>query len=126
MMKKRIDLVCVLTTLLLACILMLAACASVPPPTDKISNLEIVINRARQNEAGKYAPLELRLAEEKLQDAKAAVAEGENEEAAQLADKGMADARLAEAKARAEKTRRLSDEMADSVDNLRDEIERNQ
>lgn len=121
--KRSIRIVTMLTAL---AALFLAACAGTPPPTEKISNVEMMIQRARQNEADKYAPLELRLAEEKLQAAKSAMAEDENEEAHKKADQALADAKVAEAKARAEKARRLSDEMSESVDTLRQEIEKKQ
>ena len=124
--KRRILMVRMLAVFTACCALFLAACAGTPPPTEKISNVEMMIQRARQNEADKYAPLELRLAEEKLQEAKAAMAEDENETAHKKAEKALADARVAEAKARAEKARRLTDEMSDSVDTLRQEIERKQ
>ncbi len=124
MRKKQILNVPMLTTFAALAALFLAACAGTPPPTEKISNVEMMIQRARQNEADKYAPLELRLAEEKLKEARSAMDEDENEEAHKKADQALADARLAEAKARAEKARRLSDEMSESVDNLRQEIER--
>lgn len=124
--KRQIRSVKMLAILTACCLLFLAACAGTPPPTEKISNVEMMIQRARQNEADKYAPLELRLAEEKLQEAKADMAEDENEAAHKKADQALADAKLAEAKARAEKARRLSDEMSDSVDTLRQEIERKQ
>ncbi len=126
-MKKRQNrFIHFLAAMMAGCVLLLAACAGAPAPTEKISNVEMMIQRARQNEADKYAPLELRLAEENLQHAKAAMADGKNEAARKKADQALADARVAEAKARAEKAKKLSDEMAESVDTLRDEIERKQ
>lgn len=122
--KNRVRTVQLLAVMIACGALFLSACAGTPPPTEKVSNVEMMIQRARQNEADKYAPLQLRLAEENLQEAKAAMAEDENDLAHKKADKALADAKVAEAKARAERARRLTDEMSDSVDTLRQEIER--
>jgi len=95
---------------------------TVAPPVREISNTEMTINQARESEAVKYAPLELRLAEDNLNAAKAAVKNEEYEKAQKLADKALADANLAMAKTNAAKAKEFAAELQDSIKSLQDEI----
>ncbi len=105
-------------------LLFLAACASTPPPSDKLANVGMAIQRARESEAQKYAPLELKLAVEKYEKAKDAVEEEEYERARRLADEALIDAQLAESKAKAEKQKKIAQDMQESVETLREELKR--
>jgi hypothetical protein len=71
-----------------------------------------------------HAPLELRLAEEKLAEAKALVNQKEYVAADRLLDEALIDANLAEAISGTEKERINSAKMRETVDALRKEIER--
>ena len=101
----------------------ISACSG-SPPIDKIANVEMLINQARENNASTYAPLELKFAQEKLIEAKVMVDNKLYEKARLTAEEAMIDAKLAEAKSRASKAKKLANEMKDSIDTLRDEIDR--
>ncbi len=86
-------------------LLLLMSCgAKETPPLDEISELVAAITRARESGAEKYAPLELRFAEKKLLEARAAMKDKEFDEARHKAREALADARFAEAKSLAEKS----------------------
>jgi hypothetical protein len=105
--------------------LLLCGCASPGvAPVEKISTVEKAIQEARDSNATVSAPLELRRAEDKLTEAKAAMKEEEFEKARRLADEALIDANLAEATARSEKAKKTTKAMSDDIDILRREIER--
>ncbi len=105
--------------------LLLCGCASTEvAPVEKISTVEKAIQEARDSNATVSAPLELRHAEDKLKEAKAAMKEEEFEKARRLADEALLDANLAEATARSEKSKKTTQEIRDDIDTLRREIER--
>jgi hypothetical protein len=104
---------------------LLAGCGSKGvAPTDKLSNVEITVNGAKTNEAYTYAPYEIKLAEEGLQNAKDAIAKENYEEAGKLLDQALLDARLADSKAQSARAKSSAKELSDSVDTLKKEIER--
>jgi len=84
----------------------------------------MVIQGARSSQAETYAPLPLKLAEEKLAEAKAAMAEEDYDGARRSAEAALADAELAQSRAKSEKAIRLSEDMEKSVRSLQEEIER--
>jgi hypothetical protein len=105
--------------------LLLGGCASKgEPPTDKLALVETSVTHAKESEAYTYAPLEIKLAEEKLAQAKQKIAEKEYDQARVLLDQALVDARLAESKSQSEKTKRGAQEMKDSIETLRKETER--
>jgi hypothetical protein len=105
--------------------ILIGGCASTEvAPVEKISNVEKAIQEARASNATVSAPLELRHAEDKLKEAKAAMKEEEFEKARILADEALIDANLAEATSRSEKAKKTTKEMRDNIDTLRREIER--
>jgi len=111
--------------LLLCCAFLLVACAgNAVPPVKEISTVEKELSVARGSDAEIYAPLELRYAEDKLRDAKSALAREEYDKARQLTEEASINAKLAEAKASAEKEKKLVQETKDNIDILRKEIER--
>ncbi len=73
-----------------------------------------------------YAPMELKLARDKISAAREAVEKEEFVQAKRLADEALMDAKLAEAKAQAERTKKITQEMKDSIETLRHEIDRKQ
>jgi len=95
-----------------------AGCAGRRPPTAKMSAAVTRVVVAEDADASHYAPLEMRLAREKLARAQKAEHEHDNDEAERLAEQSSADAELAQAKASAEKARRNADEMRKAVDAL--------
>jgi hypothetical protein len=91
-----------------------------------IAGAESAIKEAQSSTATIHAPLDLKLAEDKLSAANAAVKKEEFVEAKRLADEALVDAKLAEAKSLSEKAKKRAREMRDSVEALRQEIQRKQ
>lgn len=102
-------------------VLLMTGCASDQKAKANIARAEIEIRRAREANAINYAPLELRLAEEKLQQAKKASDDDKGKEARRLADEAQADARVAEAKSRATRTAGVEQQIREDVTVLRQE-----
>jgi len=101
----------------------LIACSG-SPPIDTIANVEMFINQAREHDAISYAPLELKLAGEKLIEARVLMDNKHYEKARSKAEEALVDAKLAASRSRAEKAKKMAQEMQDSIDTLRREIER--
>ena len=80
--------------------LALTGCASVPPPNDSMNQAQNQLQMARDAGAADYAPVDLGFAQDKFQQAQAAMAERKYADAANLAEESRADAELAQAKAR--------------------------
>jgi len=95
-------------------------------PPEQIANTEKTIGEARDSNATVHAPLELKLADEKLQAAKAAVDKKEYDQARRLLEEAQVNADLANAKSGSTKARQVAKEMRDSINALRQEIERTQ
>jgi PBP1b-binding outer membrane lipoprotein LpoB len=108
----------VLTTLLLA------GCASTPPPTAQLQAAQQAIASAERTEAGRFAAAELGSARSKLASADQAVAEKRMIAAAQLADESRADAELASAKTSYAKAAAVNEDMKRSTGVLVDEMQR--
>jgi DNA gyrase inhibitor GyrI len=105
--------------------LVIAACASTPPPTAQLQAAEQAISNAERTEAGRYAATELSEARTKLASANNAVQDKEMIAASQLADESRAAAQLASAKTASVKARAVNDEMKTSTGTLIDEMQRN-
>lgn len=88
-----------------------------------LKNAEAAIRAAQSAEAASYAPLELRIAEDKLSAAKTAGNEEEYDKAGMLADEARVDAQLAEQKAEAEKAQRATQEIRESIEGLNQAIQ---
>jgi hypothetical protein len=85
---------------------------------------DIAVREAEESGAGERAPLELRLAHEKLERAKRAVDDDEYDLARLLAEEAYVDARLAEARARSEKARQDAEDVRRTADAIREEANR--
>lgn len=120
MFKKR-NLVFFLTSLL---VLGAAACASVSPPTAEISAAETAIRQAESLGAGELAPLQMRIAREKLDEARAIVQKGERDHmrrAKRLAEDAAVEGRLAEETARTAARTKTRNEAQQTMDAMRRE-----
>ncbi len=84
----------------LALALILAGCATVPPPNDVMNLAQTRLQMARNAGAADYAPVDLGFAQDKFQQAQAAMADRKYADAANLAEESRADAELAQAKAK--------------------------
>jgi hypothetical protein len=80
-------------------LLALAGCATMPPPNDAMNLAQARLQAARDADASDYAPVDLGFAQDKFQQAQAAMAERKYADAANLAEESRADAELARAKA---------------------------
>lgn len=103
----------------------LAGCAGATPPVDAVSTAEMAVNRAIDARAAQHAPLQLRLAQEKLERAKASLNEEDYEAARRQAEQAGADARLAEAKARSQSASQHGEEVEQTIEILERESDRN-
>ena len=86
--------------LLAAAVLALGGCASAPPPDAAMNEAQTALQSARQAGAADYDPVDLGNAQDKFQQAQAAMADRKYAAAADLAEESRADAELARAKAR--------------------------
>ncbi len=90
----------VVSSLTLGALLTLGGCATVPPPDSSMNLAQNQLQAARDAGAADYAPVDLGFAQDKFQQAQAAMAERKYADAATLAEESGADAELARAKAR--------------------------
>jgi len=105
--------------------LMLAACASTPPPNTQITAAESAIAHAEQAQVADYSSPELVEARKDLAAAKAEIANKNMTTAARLAQKAELNADLAAAKAAAVKAKTVNDEMKKSTTVIKQEMQRN-
>jgi hypothetical protein len=102
----------------------LAACASGPAPDAEMAAAELALGQAEDADAAARAPAPYALARDKLERARAAMADGEDIEARRLAEQALVDAQLAEAAARSTIARENAEELRQSIETLREELAR--
>jgi type IV secretory pathway TrbF-like protein len=105
--------------------LMLAACASTPPPLVALDAAKQAIAVADQAHIADAASPELAEARTKLSAADSAVTAKHMNEAERLAQESRVDAELAFARSEAAKNQAVNDEMLKSTDTLSHEMQRN-
>lgn len=105
------------------CLLLLAACASTPPPSEQLAVGRAAVERAT-GPAAAEAPTELAAARDKISRANVAFAKENYVLARQLAEQAEADATLAEAKARSVRADRALAEVRAGIRQLREEMDR--
>lgn len=110
-----------LTVAALSAAVILAGCASAPPPTSQLATAQQAVNSADSARSAEFAPLELRTAREKLFQAEQANLEKDYDRARHLAEQAEWDARVAERKAQAEKARRTVEAAKQGTQELREE-----
>jgi hypothetical protein len=104
----------------------LTACASMPePPLQQLQAAELAITSAEQAGVADYSAPQLNQAREKLASARTAVVQEEMVLAARLADESKVEADLASANAEMLKAKAVNAEMQDSIDTLKQELQRN-
>ena len=99
-------------------------CAARRGPTPRVQSAEVALREAEVSGSAQYAPLELRLAREKLDQARRAMDDDDRDRAWRLSEEALADAQLAEAKTNSEKARRNAEEVRKSIEALRTEATR--
>jgi hypothetical protein len=102
--------------------LALVACASTPVPTDDVERSSMLVQGALAAEAEIYAPVELKFAQDRVAQAREALAGGDHRLAARLAAQAAADAELALARARVARLRAAADAQAEENAKLRAEL----
>lgn len=109
---------------LLGAALSFGGCASVPRPEGELSAADLALRKAEQADAAHHAPLDMRQARDRYDEARAAAADGRNLEARRLAESAAVDAQLAETKARAARAKEAADEIREDIESLRSEAQR--
>jgi Domain of unknown function (DUF4398) len=105
--------------------LIATSCASARPMADsKVGQADRAVVDAQQAGATANASMELTTAQNKLKDAQAAIAKRDYEEAIKLADQSTVDADYARAKSINQRTSKAIEEMKQSQQVLRQELER--
>ena len=102
----------------------MAGCASVPKPTEQIAVSKSAITNAVRAGGAEHAPVELKTAQDKMDQANRAMVKEDYEDARRLAEEAQVDARLAEKKAESAKARKAALVMGDDIRVLREEINR--
>jgi hypothetical protein len=92
---------------------------TVQPPKDSIAAADLAVKQALNSNASESAPLDLRLAVDKLDRAKVAMSQNDNTLARRLAEEALVDAQVAEAKTGSDEARRTVIEAQKTLDNLR-------
>ena len=102
----------------------LVGCGSTPQPRPEVGQAERAVDQALATEgAMEHAPLEIQKARDKLNGARAAMHEERYADANRLADEALVDAELARAKAEAATLARNADELARTIERLREEAQ---
>ncbi len=92
-------------------------------PREKISGGEKALVEAKESNASVNAPGELKAAEDKLAEAKAAFGKKDYEQATRLAEQVSVDADYARAKGASEKAKKKAEELRQNIKTLRQDIE---
>ncbi len=104
-------------------LVLLAVCASTPPPSEELAVSRAAVERAT-GPAAADAPITLSSAREKLDRANVAYANKDDDLARQLPEQATAEATLAEAQARSARSERALSEVREGIRQLRDEMNR--
>ncbi len=102
----------------------MSGCSARNYPAAIVSQAEIAVWEASESRAPQHAPLELRVAREKVEAAKQALKSENYESARRLAEQALVDAQLAKAKADSQFARQNAEELQKTLDALRIEAER--
>ncbi len=99
-------------------------CSTPRKPAQEVEKADLAIASANTSGAPTDAPLELQIAREKAEKAKAAIRDKDFKLAQRLAEQAQVDAQLAEAKAESESARASATELEHTIEVLRTEAER--
>jgi hypothetical protein len=101
----------------------LMSCSNVTPPLDAISTADMAVNRAIDAKSAQLAPLDLRLAREKLDLAKTQMGKQDYVHARWLAEEARVDGRVAEARAKAQTASDNTREVQQTMQRLHHDVE---
>ncbi|MEZ4483824.1 MAG: DUF4398 domain-containing protein [Syntrophotaleaceae bacterium] len=108
-------------------LLVVTACTpAVQPPVSQMALANEAVEEATSVGAYEYAPVELRAAQDKINQAEVAMQAKDNLTAGRLLKEAEVDAKLAEAKSTTAKSQKAVNELQKSIDLLSDEINRKQ
>lgn len=108
-----------------ALVVTIGACRSAgPPPTTQMAQARTAVQQAEEAGAIEYAGMEFRRAQQKLEEARAAVADKKHARARRLAEQASVDAELAAAKTRTAKAEEAVEELRESIRVLQQEASR--
>ncbi len=102
----------------------LVACASTPPPRERLLLADAAVDGAVSAGATELAQAELARARSKLEAAKLAMAQGNNARAQVLAEQAEVDGLVARNKAGEERARRAAAEVQQGLQILREQVTR--
>lgn len=108
----------------IAGVLTVGACASLPPPTSDLQAAHRAITQAQEANAGRYAPEQMGEARAKWVSANDAVTAQRMTTAARLANESRAEAELAVSMTTEARARAVNDEMMRSTKVLIEEMDR--
>ncbi len=109
--------------LLYGCASALIGCSATLPPTDAISTADMAVNRALDAKAAELAPLDLRIARDKLNLAKSNMGKENYTQALRQAEEARVDARVAEAKSKAKTAADNTREVKQTLQDLHHDIQ---
>ena len=108
----------------IAAVILMAGCASTPPPTEQMATSRAAISNANSAEASAYAPLQLKAAMEKMEAAERAMVEKNYTLARTMAEQAQVDAQLAAETSRSAKTQKAAQTIQEDSHVLREELDR--
>lgn len=111
-------------TVIMAAVVVMAACAGTPPPTEQMAISKAAVSNATSAGGNEFAPLQLKSAVDKMDQAERAMNQKDYILARKLAEQAQVDAQEAEAAARAAKAQKAADALQEDNRVLRQEIER--
>ncbi|MDY0376571.1 MAG: DUF4398 domain-containing protein [Desulfobacterium sp.] len=127
MRSKRLAVTYKLLAVFIFIAVFLGGCASKGvPPVKNLSDADMAIKVAKDTNATINAPLEIRMAEEKLQKARESFKDEDYVAAQRLADEALIDAKLALERSQTKKTKEMESNLRESIETLQDEINRKQ
>ncbi len=117
---------CTFSLAMVAIFIFLNGCSSGPKSRTLPIAQSTMASVGQDADVVKFSSLELRVAKDKLEQAKNAAQADENETAERLAQEALVNLELAEAKTEAKKTAKTVKDMERSISTLRNELERAQ
>jgi uncharacterized protein DUF4398 len=107
-----------------ALVALAAACGTPREPVRHVGQAEVAIEGAQQANDARPGALDLRVANDKLERAKAALRDKDYERADRLAEEASLDAEVARVKAESDTAQKDADQLEIAIRQLRDEAQR--
>lgn len=111
-------------SILATSLLLVASCASTPPPTSQMAVAEAAVQTANNSNTSEHAPRELQVAVSKLASARQALERKDYEQARKLAEQAEIDAQVARVRAEAVSAGIAARESEEAARVLREELNR--